>query len=347
MQVFGSKEAKARWLITSYNQACNLTVLGLDNNLKQVEIVEKDYQPNTDVYFTRDNNGQLYVVALNNSDIVIENLADLHRKAAWPDNRSKASSPLFTEILAHTYHNYITSDGKRLLKATSEDLATDIQKGNEESALISYYRLLARDKKLAKRSISKRVVKTVKESIGQELWLIDMELSFFGEPAVEPLFQLVADGQPEERSIAIEVLYTMGDQEVSERLVNLLDEPFLKDNLDMWLAICKRGLEMHNAKAVSSLIETATDVNSVSRHPGYKVLLKKSREQLRLVSAKFEDRPKDWSKKAWLEWWKKYPNAISGSGPAYESYRQRWKVITRQHKVFKHLAKMLNTQASR
>jgi hypothetical protein len=345
-QLLAVNQGEVRWLLSNY-EAWNLRVHAFDDKFNQVKVVKKSYPNTTDVQIVRGIDGTCYVVGLMGDRLQIEKIEELPTaEAVLPQDLAEELSE---EMMAEAYKEYIQGEGKKLVKATNEELEQDITTGEEESAVISYYRLLSRNDKLAKGRLAERIRGVVKEAVGEEHWMTNMELAFYGQPAVEPLLRIATTKGGEERQIALEALYSVPDANVAEELTNLLVTPDFKKDVSASLMICDIGLRAGREEAMDFLIKAGTGKFQSEGEPEAEELMDESRAMLIEMTRDYEDTPETWSEHEWIKWWKTHGPSIKMRLQAKvgaEEMEKR-KSLKRQHRLFSELANMLekDTQA--
>jgi hypothetical protein len=340
-QLLHVQHGRINWLLLNYDEAWNMRILALDSKLQQVKKVEKSYPKSAGLHLVRGNDGACYVVILMEDHIKIEKLQDIAGEQFGPaKEQPRDSEELSQKFISDAYKAYVEEEGKNVVKATNKQLAKEIVTGEEMSLFISYYRLLSRKKKYAERCLTKRITNVVKEGVGQEHWITNMELTFYGEPAIKPLLKIAATGAPEEREIAVEVLYMVPDLTVVNKLLTLLDTRDIRKNSSACLMICDMGVRAGKLEAVDFLIKAATG-KFMEKGMDAKRLLDESRRVLIELTAEYKDTPEDWSEEGWSAWWKKHRSTIELPREPDSEQVQRSKEFKRQHLLFQELASML------
>jgi len=344
-QLLAVEQGEVRWLLSNY-EAWNLRVHALDDKLQQVKVVKKSYPNSTDAHIVRGIDRICYVVILMGDQLKIEKLEELPIAQGVPEDLAQGLSE---EMIAEAYREYIQGEGKKFVKATNKQLEQDIISGEEESAIISYYRLLSRNEKLAKDRFTERIRRVVKEALGEEHWITNMELAFYGQPAIEPLLRIAATKGGEERQIALEALYSVPDPNVAEELTKLLVRADVRKDVNASLMICDIGLRAGREEAIDFLIKGATGKFQSKGDPGTEELIDESRRVLIELTRDYEDTPETWSEEEWVNWWKTHGPSIKMRLQAKvgaEEMEKR-KSLKREHRLFSELANMLekDTQA--
>jgi hypothetical protein len=344
-QLLAVKQGQVRWLLSNY-EAWNLRVHALDDKLQQVKVVRKSYPNSADAHIGRGIDGMCYAVVLTGDHLRIEKLEELPIAQAVPEDLAQGLSE---EMIAEAYKGYIQGEGKKLVKATNKQLEQDITTGEEESAIISYYRLLSHNEKRAKSRLAERIGSVVREAVGKEHWITNMELAFYGQPAVEVLLTIATTKAAEEREIALEALSSVADSNVADELVKLLFKPHVKKDLSAFLMICDMGLRAGKEEALDFLIKAATGKFQSKGEPEAEELMHESRRMLIEFASEYEDSPASWSEKEWRAWWKKHGGAIKTKlqAKARVEETERKKALNRQHLLFRELAKILERQRAR
>jgi hypothetical protein len=340
-QLLHAKHGSVNWLLLNY-EAWTMRILALDDKLQRVKQFEKSYPHSVDLHLVRGNEGSCYVVILMEDHVRIEKLQDFAGAQFVPaKGQQRGSEELSQQSISAAYKAYVEGRGKDLVKATNNQLAKDIVTGEGVSSLISYYRLLSRKKKSAERCLAERITNAIKEGVGQEHWLTDMELAFYGEPAIKPLLTLAATGAPEQRGIAVEALYMVPDLAVVNKLLTLLDKCEVRKDSPTCLMICDMGVRAGKLEAVDFLIKAATGIFMRKENLDAEQLLDESRRMLMELTVEYKDTPEDWSQESWNAWWKGHRGTIKLEREPDSKQAQRRKQFKRQHQLFQEVAKVL------
>jgi hypothetical protein len=336
-QLLRVQKGAVNWLLLNY-EVGNMRVHALDEKLQEVNRVEKSYRNAADLHLVRSNNQSCHIVLLMGDRIKIEKLEELPIAEPVPEDLVQRLSE---EMIAEAYRGYIQGEGKKLVKATSRQLEQDITTAEEESAVISYYRLLSRNERLAKSALDERIRSVVREAVGEEHWLTNMELAFYGQPAVGPLLAIATTKAGEERQIALEALYSVPDSNVADQLTKLLVKPDVRKDVATCLMICDMGVRAGNEEAVDFLIKAATGKFKTKEEPEAEELMHESRRVLIEMTRAYQDTPEAWSEGEWSKWLKKHRDSIKPEAEAALEEVQRRKQLKYQHRLFQELAEML------
>ena len=250
------------------------------------------------------------------------------------------------EAIESAYKDYIEDEGKDLIKATDDQLAKDIVSGSKTivSPLVSYYRLLLRDERRAKKCISKQVQAIVKEGVGKEHRTTKMLLPLYCDLAVEPLLRIADKGTPEERQIAVGVLRLIPDPIISNKLIGLLDRDDIRKDSITSIAICEIGIRSGNPKAIDFLVDAATSEFMIDEDFEASQLRDKSRQIFMEIFTECIDSPEDWSKESLGEWRKRHCDTVELPRVSVAYLAQRQKEFELQCLLFQEVAKMLEKQ---
>ena len=281
-------------------------IAALDDKLQLVDVIRPNFRRTADFYITQDGNQEVYITMLSEDNkITIEKLGRFSEKQEKVNKNKEKTSEEEMEAL---YDEYLKGDGKVLLKASDDQLAKDIVSGSRQSfsPLISYYRLLSRDKTRAKECLSIQIEMIVQSGVGKEHWITEMELILYEELAVDPLLRIAEDGTIEQRQIAIAFLSMVPYSGVTDKLIKLLDRPDIRGDSIAFIAICEKGARDGRAKAIDFLIKQATSTLISAKDIETTNLLNKSRQLLIEIFRDYNDTPEDWSDEKWNEWWKKH-----------------------------------------
>ena len=262
----------------------------------------------------------------------LQMLKETHRLA-----EGKPAKPVQQEIET-AYRAYVQEAGKHLIDAADDELAEDIAKGTEPtSMLISYYRLVRRDKKRAEECMGKRVTRICKKAVaeGTEPWLTVMELFFYAPVSVESLMRLVKKGNAEEREMAIASLEYLQDAEVADQLLGMSKK--YRREAHTYVGIAVVAVAAGDPRGIDLLIEGATSDEEKKFE-----LVESSRAMLQKFTKEYDDLPDDWSRDAWNAWWNKHrdgwkPPAVFGEEPIGPNLR-------RMHEIYEAVAIRLETR---
>lgn len=228
------------------------------------------------------------------------------------------------------YNAYIEGDKKQLIKASNERLAEDVVNGKNNTSPISYYRLLARNEKLAKASLHKRIEAMCASDYG-EGWL-SLEIASYGPPVTEILLKIAKTGTPEQRGVAIEALGFMRDSKAVHKLLNILGDAKKLDRLS-YLRLARAVIMAGNPRGMELLIEAATTEGKLQGT---------CRDELDRITQGYDDLPGDWSKEKWNAWWQKHKSAWRPE-TAYPTAMPTV-MITSTHKMYQAVAEMIEKE---
>jgi hypothetical protein len=208
------------------------------------------------------------------------------------------------------YRSYLEEEGKNLISATNEQLAKDIMEGEFPSMIISYYRLISRDKARGEACLTNRIRKRVADNLHTEAWITHMEFMLYGPPAIKPLLEIVKTGTAEERSFALGALTQYSDPHLANELLKLLDDSKQKD-ISLYSAAAWTAILAGNPKGMDLLIEGATVEHLNQLFPSLEetdglLFRDRIRKSLEAVTENYEDIPDDWSASKWKAWWRKH-----------------------------------------
>jgi hypothetical protein len=196
------------------------------------------------------------------------------------------------------YNAYIEGDRQNLIKANDEQLAEDIVSGENYSSPISYYRLLTRNKRLAKVSLQKRMEAMCASDYG-EGWINKLEIASYGPPVTECLLKIAKTGTPEQRAVAIDTRGVMRNPGAVRKLLDTLGDVKKLDRLS-YLCLARAAIMTGNPKGIELLIEAATTGGSLQQI---------CQDELDRVTRGYDDVPGDWSREEWNAWWEKHSSS--------------------------------------
>jgi len=330
------------WLLSGQEK---WNIIKLNDELQRVGVIQREPSRTIDYHLFRGTEGKVYIATITPEGQL--KVAELEKSAGTkpaPEQVEKRDlEELSQETIASAYKEYIEGEGKNLLKATDDQLARDIVSGSRESIspLISYYRLLLRDEKWAKKCLSKQIAAIVKGGVGHEHWITEMQLVSYGESAIEPLLRIADTGTPEERQIAVAVLYLVSDLAVTNELIKLLDRPDVRKDSVTCMMICEMAITAGKTEVVDFLIEAATAKSIGKGDFEARQLRNKSRQMFIELTAEYEDTPEDWSERSWNQWWGKRRDTVELVGKSAAELEQERKEFKQRDMLFQKLAKML------
>ncbi|MCF7957619.1 MAG: hypothetical protein K9M57_04135 [Phycisphaerae bacterium] len=299
------------WIMASYYvREFQVIVYGLNENYKIVKKVAYEFDNKTEDYgeeingysiVAKDNN--LYLLAMIGSGLKIKKLEEFSEGGSGPQKEQKKSDGLQPETITASYNEYIKNEGKGLIKADNHRLADDIVKGTDNSAIISYYRLVGRDKALAEMNLSKRLGKICTTAASNEAWMGQMQLGLYGKPAVKHLLKIAQDGTVDQRRMAIQGLSGRSELDAVDSLVALLENMKIKKDAPTYISLCNIAIGAGNPKGIDYLIKVATDkaAGELSKNDDFNGLQVQAQELLKHVTAQYEDIPKNWNKVDWCK----------------------------------------------
>jgi hypothetical protein len=243
--------------------------------------------------------------------------------------RDLEAGKISPEMVEMNYKAYIEGEGKKLVHATDDQLAENIVNGsNATLPMISYYRLVQRDKKRAEECLHKKV-KTI--CAGPHGEWTSMQLLAYGPPAITPLLEVAKTGSAEQRRLAVEALALFQDKETAEKLLSLL-RPLDKEDPLVYLLTARAAVMAGDPKGIELLIEAGSGSAAAENQ-----LVKMSRQELqKVVSQQYDDLPEDWSRESWKTWWEKHrsswqPGSVgSAARPQLLLNQQLFQEIARQ-----------------
>gem|GEM_PF-4567625 len=243
------------------------------------------------------------------------------------------------EALVKKMHKaYVGGEGKELIKAGDQQLAEHVVQGKDSTSAISYYRLLSRNRKLAKASLHKKIEGMCASDYG-EGW-ISLEIASYGPPVIEILLKIAKMGTAEQRALAIDSLSFMRDPKVVDELFGILGDLEKLDSLS-YLRFARAAIMVGNPKGMDLLIEAATAERKEEKSNEFKIddVRRTCREELNRVTQAYDDVPREWSAEKWKAWWEKHRDTWKPS--VNLSANQLLAGFKAQHKVFREVAKRL------
>jgi len=225
------------------------------------------------------------------------------------------------------YNSYINNEGKKLIKATNEQLADSIVNSSDTTALINYHRLLLRDEKQAEASLARKVLNACTEGAKREGWIVQMQLGMLGEPSYKHLLRIAQTGTVEQRKVAVRGLSGCGDPAIINEVFKLLEDPEIDIDGPTYIGLCQTGLRVGNPAGVDYLIQAATIVLNDQTPDQKSSLCFDTRNILKEFVRDYEDAPTGWSATDWQNWWRKYRASWKPIEPtvAEKSYVERIK----------------------
>ncbi|MFC1739285.1 hypothetical protein ACFL1G_09590 [Planctomycetota bacterium] len=210
--------------------------------------------------------------------------------------------PVPESLIQKMYQSYIRGDGEKLIKATNEQLSKHIVNIKDNGSVISYYRLVGRDKKLANISL-REMIKVLCSSGGQGEFT-SMQIACFGPQTVDVLLDIAQTGTEQERVLAIDSLTFMKDQNVVNKLLEMLGNNNKLDELPS-VRLVRMAVASGKSEGMSILIQGATTEGKYQ---------KSYQAELSRVTFSFRDVPDDWSLEKWSKWWQEHRNSWQPSG---------------------------------
>ena len=246
--------------------------------------------------------------------------------------------PVPEELMEKIYQAYVEGEGEELIKASDQQLAEHIVQGKDSVSAISYYRLLSRNKKLAKASLHKKIEVMCTSDYG-EGW-ISLEIASYGPPVIEILLKIVKTGTAEQRALAIDSLSFMRNPKVVDGLFDILGDLQNLDSLS-YLRFARAAIMVGNPQGMDLLIEAATAERKGEKLNKFRMddVRRTCREELNRVIYAYDNVPSDWSVEKWKAWWKKHRDTWKPS--VNLSANQLLAGFKVQHKVFREVAKRL------
>lgn len=340
-QLLAYSRNEVDWLLLNY-EAWNMRILALDNRLQKVKELERRYSNPADLHLVRGRNQSWYALILFANHIRVEELKEYTtRDPTSVKDKKEEDEKLSEKSVLDAYRAYVECVGKDLVNATNSQLAKDITEGNDESSIISYYRLLSRDEKRAKRSLTQRITHIVRKGIGKEHWITEMQLAFYGKPAIKPLLDITRTGVPEEREIAVEVLYLVPDIAVVNELIKLLDRFDVRQESATCVMICEMAITAGKPEVVDFLIKAATGKFMRQGDLNAKELRGESRRMLVDLTKEYDDTPEDWSEQKWSAWWKAHRGIVKPELVTHPELTRSRNKFKHQHVLFQEVAKKL------
>lgn len=205
-------------------------------------------------------------------------------------------------LIQEMYQSYIEGEGKYLIKATNEQLSGHIVDMKDNGSVVSYYRLVGRDKKLANVSLRK-MIQTLCNSaeVGE---FTSMQIACFGPQAFDTLLDIAGTGTEQERVLAIDSLAFMKDPNVINKLLEMLGDHSELDKLSS-VRLASIALAWGKPEGMSILIQGATTKGKYQ---------KAYQAELSRVTSSFQDVPPDWSSEKWTVWWQEHSSRWQPSG---------------------------------
>ena len=199
------------------------------------------------------------------------------------------------------YQSYIEGEGKHLIKASNEQLSGHIVDMKDNGSVVSYYRLVGRDKKLANASLRK-MIKALSNS-GEVGEFTSMQIACFGPQAVDTLLDIAGTGTEQERVLAVDSLAFMKDPNVINKLLEMPGD----HNVDMLsrVRLATIAVACGKPEGMSILIQGATTKGKYQ---------KAYQTELSRVTSSFQDVPPDWSLDKWTVWWQEHSSSWQPSG---------------------------------
>lgn len=210
--------------------------------------------------------------------------------------------PVPEALIQEMYQSYIEGEGKYLIKATNEQLSKHIVDMKDNGSVVSYYRLVGRDKKLANISL-REMIKVICSSGGVGEFT-SMQVACFGPQAVAVLVDIAETGTEQERVLAIDSLEFMKDPNVINKLLEMLDDHDEFDKL-FFVRLARIAVACGKPEGMSILIQGATTKGKYQK--AYQI-------ELGTVTSLFQDVPDDWSSEKWTVWWQEHSSSWQPSG---------------------------------
>jgi hypothetical protein len=339
------------WLLLNY-EAWNMRIFALDNELTKVAEFNKSYTNGPDVHLVCGRDQSYYVVASMEDHIKIEKLEQLTEVKSLVKDKNEKEGKFSEESVLDAYKAHIEFYGQNLVNATNSQLAKDIKEGDEESSIVSYYRLLSRDKKKAEHCLAQRISNIVKEGVGKEHWITNMQLEFYGRPAIKPLLEIARSGTLEEREIAVEVLYLVPEKTVVKELIKLLGRKEVRKDTNTFMMICDLAINDGKTEAVDFLIKAATggylaEGRTEDERVEREMLRSESRRKLIEITSKYEDTPEEWSEQKWKSWWDKNRGSMKLDHEIHPELVRARERFGSLHALFEKIAKKLEEENNR
>lgn len=229
------------------------------------------------------------------------------------DEKSKLSSdeqwlasggvgPVPEGLIQKMYRSYIESEGRDFIKATNEQLSKHIVNIEDNGSVISYYRLISRDKKLANVSF-REMIKTLCSS-GRTGEFTSAQIACFGPQTVDVLLDIAKTGTEQERVLAIDSLAFMKDPNVVDKLLEMLDDSNKLEELS-YFRLVRMAIASGKPEGMSLLIQGAATEGKYQE--AYQT-------ELDRVTSTFQDVPNGWSLEKWRMWWQKHRSSWQPCG---------------------------------
>ena len=346
-QLLRVRQQHAAWLLMNYSEG-SMRIVPLDDKLRRLLEVKRTfpYLTTSDLHLVCSSDRAVHIVtSTEDGRIHIEKLEDFAPGKPVPEQSVKqrilARFPLQT--IEASYKAYTEGEGKNLLRATNDQLARDIMSGGSYSFsfFVSYYRLLSRDKKRAERCLGERIARIVKEGGGEEHWITNMVLAYYGEPAIKPLLKVAVAGGMEERRIAIATLCIIGDVGAIEELIKLLDRPEVRKDKSTFLMLCEMALMAGKPEGMDFLIKAATSKIVDEGTYEQRERVRGAREIIIEVTRDYKDTPETWAEKDWSEWWKENRGTLKLVSETADERAQRRREFESGRGSWRELARML------
>jgi len=249
--------------------------------------------------------------------------------------------PVPEALVKNMHKAYVEGEGKELIKASDQQLAEHIVQGKDSTSAISYYRLLSRNRKLAKASLNKKIEGMCASDYG-EGW-ISLEIAGYGPPVIEILLKIAKMGTAEQRALAIDSLSFMRDPKVVDRLFSIFSDLEKLDSLS-YLRLARAAIMVGNPKGMELLIEAATTERKWEKSNKFRIddIRRSCREELNRVTQAYDDVPREWSAEKWNAWWQKHRNSWKPD-EAYPGAMSTAMIISRQ-KMYKAVAEKIERE---
>ncbi len=210
--------------------------------------------------------------------------------------------PVPEALIQEMYQSYIEGEGKYLIKATNEQLSKHIVDMKDNGSVVSYYRLVGRDKKLANVSLRKMIQALCNSGgVGE---FTGMQIACFGPQAFDTLLDIAGTGTEQERVLAIDSLAFTKDPNAINRLLEMLDDHDEFDKL-FFVRLARIAVACGKPEGMSILIQGATTKGKYQ---------KAYQTELGTVTSLFQDVPAAWSLEEWTMWWQKHCSSWQPSG---------------------------------
>ena len=241
--------------------------------------------------------------------------------------------PMPASLVEDAYKMYIKDKGEQIICASDEQLAQRIMNAKDNVSIISFQRLLGRDKELALTCLTKKIKEICNSrQISEES--AGMQIAKYGPKVIEPLLELAHGSVGRRTYIVIDAFGFLGDPQEIDKLFDIFGDFSRLDEVS-YLRLAHAAVMAGHPRGMEMLINAATLEHNYCIS---------CRADIKKITRGYDDLPENWAKEDWDSWWQKHRDCLRPGNTHLKAVSPVF--IASVHKVLKAAADKIEKEAS-